>query len=897
MRSPFAIFRKHQKMAMVILTGLSMFAFVVMDQLRAESPMTVPILAAAVGMLLFGFLGYRRGEPVTWGVGGTALGIAIAVVAMRLAPSGTRPPVQTAMGDISHEELHKLVERRNSANNFLRLAFEKASPPRSNNPMFLNYYEQQLQGIMFNFGLGQGDDLSQDVIMGYLLDKEADDMGLSVSDGAVSDYINKVTDNKLTPSEYTDILKTLRLTDSQLYEAMRAELRARLAMQMLLPRAAATPEQYWDDYRKLQMTQSLELAAVPVGDFVAEAPQPTDEDIRKYYSTWKNVPPVAPGAPGLLQPRRARIEFLAADFSEIEKQVEAKPVTDAEVKKYYEDHRQDYRNRPAAGSSTLNPLVDPNLLSNPTQTVPEAPMLPAPLAPSGPAAKQPTAPSLPADTPASDPKKSAAPPVKEGSKSPLAPKKGDAAPKSGASNERPARGLGMDGEMLALADEPMGRTVQVAYQSTPADKPSAAKAPANSDAKPAVKMEPSVGSTADKKVPPAAAAHGAGAADPREPKAPALPRTGVAGKSEPEPEFRPLDDLLQREIRETLVRNRTVEIMKARIQAAYDYMNKLREQVVPAELGSEPAMNAEQRTKALKDYAAKQGLKYGITPQMSYLELRDAAEQYPIALATEPLDNPFQNKEPISVLQEVFGTPLEALFQPAQADDHDAHRFAFWKVQDVDAHIPALEEPGVREAAIRGWKIETFAQKHADTRAKELADLVRKSNKPMAEALAGQTVTKQPKGPAVVVTPTPPFSWYTVSSAAPEGLMQQTMPKLSDIIGVKSPDDAFMKTIFDEMKVGDVKAIPNLGVSVYYVVRVKTRHPDNAEELAAFRARFMKENFFGSFFGHSTYEYLNAPPEQKLLSDWAERLFTKYSVKRNADEEPVRQTRSRRRTG
>jgi hypothetical protein len=58
----------------------------------------------------------------------------------------------------------------------------------------------------------------------------------------------------------------------------------------------------------------------------------------------------------------------------------------------------------------------------------------------------------------------------------------------------------------------------------------------------------------------------------------------------------------------------------------------------------------------------------------------------------------------------------------------------------------------------------------------------------------------------------------------------------------------------------------------------------------------MKENFFGSFFGHSTYEYLNAPPEQKLLSDWAERLFTKYSVKRNADEEPVRQTRSRRRT-
>jgi len=217
-------------------------------------------------------------------------------------------------------------------------------------------------------------------------------------------------------------------------------------------------------------------------------------------------------------------------------------------------------------------------------------------------------------------------------------------------------------------------------------------------------------------------------------------------------------------------------------------------------------------------------------------------------------------------------------------------------IANLDA-APALEEPGVREAAIRGWKIETYAQKQADTRAKELADLVRKANKPMAEALVGQTVTKQPKSLAVLVVPSPPFSWYTVSSTAPEGLMPQTTPKLSEVVGVKDAGDAFMKTVFDEMKVGDVKAIPNMGGSVFYVVKVKTRHPENAEELAAFRARFMKENFFGSFFGHSTYEYLNAGAEQELLRSWTDRLFVKYNVKKNADEEPVRQTRSRRRTG
>jgi hypothetical protein len=893
MRSPFAIFRKHQKMAMVILTGLSMFAFVVMDQLRAESPMTVPILAAAAGMLLFGFLGYRRGEPVTWGVAGTALGVALAVVAMRFAPSGPKPPVQTALGDISHEELNKLMMRRNNANNFLRMAFEKVNPPRSNNPMFLQYYEQQLRGVLFDFGMNRGDDMSDDVVMGFLLDKEADDMGLSVSDGTVTDYIHKVTDNKLSQTEYSEILKTLRLSDGQLYDAIRAELRARLAMEMLLPRANPTPEQYWDDYRKLQVTQTLDVAAIPVADFVAQSPQPTDEDIRKYYNTWKGLPPMAPGAPGLLQPRRARIEFLQADYAEIEKQVAAKPVTDDEVKAYYEEHKQDYRNRPAAGSSTLSPLMQtPNSLSDPGLTVPATPALPTlpalpePLVPKSPPAKQPTAPDMPASagSPAPTPKAPApTPPNGSGSKSTPAPKKTDSSSKSGALNDRPARGLGLEGEMLALADEPSGRTVQVAYQPTPAPKAPKAEQKKEADQKKLPSGAPAPH--------PTASSH-----QTSEPKAPALPRT-ASGKGEPLPEFRPLDDLLQREIRDLILRNRTLEVMKSRTQGAYDYMAKLREQVIPAEIGGEPAMNSEQRSKALADYAAHHGLSYGITPLLSFIELRDATEKYPIAAAAEPVENPFQNREPVSVLQEVFGTPLDALFQPAQADDRDTHRFAFWKVEDVDSHIPSLEEPGVRDAAIRGWKIETYAQKQAETRAKELADLVRKANKPMAEALVGQTVTKQPKSLAVLVVPAPPFSWYTVSSTAPEGLMPQTTPKLSEVVGVKEAGDAFMKTVFDEMKVGDVKAIPNMGGSVFYIVKIKTRHPENAEELAAFRARFMKENFFGSFFGHSTYEYLNAGAEQELLRSWTDRLFVKYNVKRNADEEPVRQTRSRRRTG
>ncbi len=474
---------------------------------------------------------------------------------MRFTP-GPKPPVQTAMGDISHDNLNNLITRRNNANNFLRMAFEKISPPRSQNPMYLNYYEQQLRSIMFDFGLGQGDDPTNDVIMGFLLDKEADDMGLSVSDGTISDYINKVTDNKLSPTEYGDILKSLRLTDQQVYDAIRGELRARLAMEMLLPHASPTPEQYWDDYRKLQVTETLDVAAVPVADFLAEAPKPSDEEIRKYYDAWKGIAPQAQGAPGLMQPRRARIEYLEADFAELEKQVAAKPVSDAEVKKYYEDHKQEYRNRPPAGSSSVNPLMEtPNALTNPGLTAPAAPVLPAPVSPQmPPPAKQPTAPSLPApNAPTTAPP--ATPAAPSGSKStPAPPKSSDKNSKSGAMNDRPVRTVSHDGEMLALADGPFDRPIQVAYQTAPPAKSAPKNEAGKNDAKPA-------GPTS--KTGPGAPA----AFQPREPKPPAMPRSGGAAKSETEPEFRPLDDLLQREIRDQILRNRTVEVMKARVQA------------------------------------------------------------------------------------------------------------------------------------------------------------------------------------------------------------------------------------------------------------------------------------------------------------------------------------------
>ena len=89
-----------------------------------------------------------------------------------------------------------------------------------------------------------------------------------------------------------------------------------------------------------------------------------------YFDAWKQIPPAFPGGPGLRQPRCVRVEYLQADFAATEKEVAKKPVTDQEIKKYYDDHHEEYRNHPAATSTPTSP-------TGPTLSLPGATKAPA----------------------------------------------------------------------------------------------------------------------------------------------------------------------------------------------------------------------------------------------------------------------------------------------------------------------------------------------------------------------------------------------------------------------------------------------------------------------------------------------------------------------------------------
>ena len=117
MSSPFSIFRKHEKVLMVILTGLAMLAFSLnLDQMTTTQ--VTGLLAVLGGAGLFWALGSQRGggRGIPYAIAGGVLGLLLALVVPRFV--GRADVVETSYGGLTGQELGELMRRRSIANAF-----------------------------------------------------------------------------------------------------------------------------------------------------------------------------------------------------------------------------------------------------------------------------------------------------------------------------------------------------------------------------------------------------------------------------------------------------------------------------------------------------------------------------------------------------------------------------------------------------------------------------------------------------------------------------------------------------------------------------------------------------------------------------------------------------------
>lgn len=910
MSTPFEYLRRHQKVTLAAVTGVAVLSFIIADSTNNSNQMSPFTIAALVigSLAVVGWIwGAKEGKSGENAILGAVLGLAVTLVFMFLGRPA--PVVYASSGNITVSQMEGLGRQRSLANLMVSRVYF-ANPM---NQMIARFQPDRAQPPLFGFN---SQNQSYDLLISELLNREADGLGIQITDDAAMAYLKQAARSQfdqekdkeqLTQEVYAKALKETAISfpgekkpnEDEIIAAISYELRARQAANILLGGNRMTPADVWEMHRKLNTRQSAQFVGLPVADFIDKSAQPTAADLAQtldaYKGNFANTSPdgkLEEGRPSLFLERRVRIAYVEPAYEEIEKLVGE--ITDEEIQARYEEQYMKEMPRLGPHGELMMPDLPllPNVPKAPEETLdPAAPATETPADPAAPAGEKPAEPAAPAEG-----DKPAAPAEGDKPAEPAAPAETkpeaaapdaqpEAKPEAPATPEQPAEPAAKpEGTSLRprnsqlqpvvlIQDEPAAGAAKP-EEAAPATEPPAAEAPAtpaapaaegekpaeptstegDKPATPATEEKPADEKPAGEKpaepVPPAGDKPAAEAPAGETPAEAPLTVPAIDGNDDdpapPVSKVRPLTEELKQQIRDELLREKIRPIMEEKANAARDFMNDLHLQVADyldhertqkdpkatkTELSAD-ALTPEEATKQLQEYAKKNGLLYAETPLITLQELL-TSEDHPIGGAMTGKQS--------RVVDSLNSSQADNLYSATTAFNIDLKGgYAYWKLEDVAAHQPkSLDEPGVKEMATQVWRT-LKARPLAEKRAKELADMISKSDKPVAEALSEQTVTGA-KDKSLFVTVKSPgeFSWLQ-RSLAPSQFGGDNAPRLSGIDGVQGAGNTFMTMVFREMKTGDTAVVPNEDLSVFYVTHIDKRFPSTEVEVEVMRKQFLE---------------------------------------------------------
>jgi hypothetical protein len=203
-------------------------------------------------------------------------------------------------------------------------------------------------------------DASHAAVMGRCIEEriladQAREVGMSVSDMMINDFIRKTGFQHVTDEDIRIILERtrrydLRTTEEWLFSGLRELLLGNLyANSMSSTVMGVSPEQLWVDWRRVNDRIALDAVVLPVERFVSEVPEPTEAQLITFYERYKNrvvgVPVTEMGielpspVPGFQEPRRVKLKYLLGDVTAWTQEMLAS-VTDEQIADYYERNKR-----------------------------------------------------------------------------------------------------------------------------------------------------------------------------------------------------------------------------------------------------------------------------------------------------------------------------------------------------------------------------------------------------------------------------------------------------------------------------------------------------------------------------------------------------------------------------
>jgi len=414
MPSTLHVFRKHQKVLMVMTTGLAMISFVILGAVNARPENMPAVLVVLALAAMFGgaawVIGQVNGKSSEYVTIGTVAG---AVLGLWLSWGRQDPSaIQMSSGNLTGQQVFAMKRERNLVNQFVGEAYQRV------NGFQAQFAEQFGQRVFFHYTPGAWDS-DLEMAITALLQREAEKLGIGVSAQGVFEFIRglAMTSGKsLTQEQFSEIRTRMGISEEALIAALADELKARRAYDLLYnQRPMPTPEALYEYYKKLNVTEEAEIAVLPVSDFVDEKAEPTTKELEELFAKHKSNPPgygpdgkFVEGLPGFRQPPRMKLAYLEAPYDAFEKQVGE--VTDKEIEARYEELKKrpfgdaddvpDFGSLPAIPPGGLPNALEgvlPNSLKPPTvpPTVPPTDGVTPPAAPQEGAKPETTAPAAP----------------------------------------------------------------------------------------------------------------------------------------------------------------------------------------------------------------------------------------------------------------------------------------------------------------------------------------------------------------------------------------------------------------------------------------------------------------------------------------------------------------------
>jgi len=755
MASPFYLFRKYQKTFLVIAGVLAMFIFVLADPLMS-------------------WIQSSGGGPSSGGSGKTVL-------------------ASWEGGSLNARQLSSLSQRRYKISNFLRNLYGMAqalieqeggtaTPPKL--PNFILAPNTAFRDIQVS------------CLTTRVLAQQAKKSGISISDDVVNNYLREWGLRRMGDAEIGALLKRLNLRDKELFAGIREMLISDYYFgSYSLATRGITPEQRWQDWKRINERIAVEAAILPQEKFLAEVPEPSDAQLQNFYEQHKNreaetvemvINTQLPSPnPGFREPRRVKLQYLVGNVEDWTQKMLDK-ISDEEIADYYErNKRAMFVKREIRSSTSAAGLFDEGeeeASETETEKVDKKPAT--------------------AETTAED---SSDPPEESTTEKPTTATEPDADESSRALRSSPFRLTAFQTE--ASATDESATKATAAGEKADAEK--------ETQEKEAEKQEEQSAEETTQQPAKEKAEEPTNETKAEEPTGETNEQSAAAEKPV---EYEPLENV-SNQIRRSLAKDKAVVALQKVVDQTFTQLqstyNPYGFEVVSA--------RSEQRDipeppAALADFAAiarETGLASEETVPLSFKGLVET-------FVGKALDA--QSRQEF-VVQRMFGD--QEPYEPYRAVDLDGNWYLVSKVADIASHVPEFDE--VRDAVLAAWKAQEAA-KLALARAKELAEQAKASGKSVAE------IAKESGYESVT---TDMFSWLNFGTTPAD---MQRGPRLGDAPPLEAVDAKFMTEVF-KLKAEDRISLLNHDQTIAYLLQLSNRE-QTAEEM---RKQFLAEanNWFG----------------------------------------------------